>query len=623
MDVYSSPQAEFGRLEQILSQFLLKSLHIILDSRVPSIRPRGRLSEVKKSDKWFSLVLGDRPAALENLNFWHKNLMEPMIIDIILVQEIPNFSSGQNSSTTSGLGKFIETVIERWVVQYEHPRTMSPQIGEPSAYRKTYKKSLILLRSLYSMMRLLPAHRAYRKLCSLSKACDFDINYKVSSFSAPFSRAEEDMMKQYNFVPVDAQQGRISISLTYRESLSDFNLETSALFPPQIITDYVGSPATDPLRAFPLSEKGGFCATSVPLRGGMIQSPTSTPFQRPHSWTSGLHGGAHLAPNHPILGGSPHAHHASSLKNEFSSSPTDICSHIKNQKYRMGNYIRRTTGFDDSELSPPFSPSPSPSPSPPTYGNFMPTRRRSETAPVSIPHPMMARSPRYLSPNLSDPSRHSLPPQSPKSITKHDPSSQESLSGIRSLRKSDSYRAGESYSGITNHYSGQKLSRDSKDDSGRFSGLLSSSGSPRIGFSRSSSRLSFQEDLDDFDFSCPFIVDDVDTSDSQASPNLDGNKASASTSQGLLMAKKSQDAAVGALVHMLRTAPPLRQDSSCYSSLRAETPQGGEFGTASEISRAKNMSDALEELRGYRELRDLLLSKSGTELANLVIKGDP
>lgn len=57
--------------------------------------------------------------------------------------------------------------------------------------------------------------------------------------------------------------------------------------------------------------------------------------------------------------------------------------------------------------------------------------------------------------------------------------------------------------------------KDSKDDSGRFSGLLSSSGSPRVGFSRSSSRLSFQDDLDGFEFSCPFDVDDVDTSDSQ------------------------------------------------------------------------------------------------------------
>lgn len=56
--------------------------------------------------------------------------------------------------------------------------------------------------------------------------------------------------------------------------------------------------------------------------------------------------------------------------------------------------------------------------------------------------------------------------------------------------------------------------RDSKDDSGRFSALLSSSGSPRIGFSRSSSRLSFQDDMDDCEFSCPFDVDDVDVSDS-------------------------------------------------------------------------------------------------------------
>nr|GEX29784.1 autophagy-related protein 13 [Tanacetum cinerariifolium] len=54
-------------------------------------------------------------------------------------------------------------------------------------------------------------------------------------------------------------------------------------------------------------------------------------------------------------------------------------------------------------------------------------------------------------------------------------------------------------SGSTNHYSAHKVS---KDDSGRFSGLLSSSGSPsRVGFSRSSSRFSLQDELDDIDFS--------------------------------------------------------------------------------------------------------------------------
>lgn len=56
----------------------------------------------------------------------------------------------------------------------------------------------------------------------------------------------------------------------------------------------------------------------------------------------------------------------------------------------------------------------------------------------------------------------------------------------------------------------------SREDSGRFSGLLSGGSSPHVGFSRSSSRVSFQDDLDECDFSCPFDVDDVDPSDSQS-----------------------------------------------------------------------------------------------------------
>ncbi|XP_057479340.1 autophagy-related protein 13a-like [Actinidia eriantha] len=604
MDLQGNVQVEYGRFEQIVSQFLSKSLHIILDSRVPSIRPFGRSGDlllstpVKKSDKWFNLVLGDRPAAIDNLNFWHRNLVEPMIIDIVLVQEVPDSSYEHRLTTTLGLGKYVETVIERWVVQYEYIRTVFPQVGESSAsYKKTYKKSIILMRSLYSMMRLLPAYRAFRKICSSTQASDFDINYKVSSFSVPFSREEEEAVKSYNFIPIDAPQGRLSISVTYRASLSDFNLETSTSFPPQIITDYVGSPATDPFRAFPSSEKG-VSATSFPLRG--VQSPSSTPFHRPHSWTSGLH---KISPLTQPLSGSPPVHRRSTMPYDCLSPPTNTYGH----RYQNSTH-HRTTSFDEHQLSPPFSPSP------PTYlsgGNPLKTRMHSETAPMSIPCLMMGRSPRYLSPNLSDPNRHSLPPLSPRS-TKYDPSSQDSASGIRLARKSDSLRAGELNSGMTNHYSAQKVLRDSKDDSGRFSGVLSSSGSPRIGFSRSSSRLSFQDDLDDFDF--PFIVDDVDTSDSHASQNLDGKKGSEFTSQVFSAAKKSQDAAVGALVHVLRTAPPLRQDSSCYSPRSSKTELEGEVDAASRFFVPRKTSDALEELRVYKEMKDLLLSKSRTRV---------
>ncbi|KAJ6887639.1 hypothetical protein NC652_028793 [Populus alba x Populus x berolinensis] len=614
MDMHGNSHPDSGKLEQIISQFLLKSLHIILDSRIPSLHPHDRsrelssTSRVKKSDKWFNLVLGDRPAALDNLNFWHRNLTDPMIIDVLLVRQP---STPSTSMDNLYAGTSVETVIERWVVQYESLRVMPPQTGENSAsYKKTYKKSIILLRSLYSHMRLLPAYRVFRQLSSSSQTYNFHIIYKVSSFCEPFSRADEEAMKELSFVPVEALPGRLCVSVTYRSTLSDFKLEPVTTMTPKIIMDYVGSPTTDPLRSLPSSEKG-VGATSFLLRG--MQPHVSSPFPRPHSWTSGFHRAAHMV-NQPV-GGSPPAYRTSRMPCDFPSPSNDMYGH-RVQNYRPST-PQKANYHDEYQLSPPFSSSMFPST--PTHfytGSPVLARDTSETAPVTIPLPISGgRSSRYLSPNFSDSSRHSLPPLSPRS-TRHDSSSQESPSGIRSIKKLEAIRIAELNSGNVNHYSGQKL-KDSKDDSGRFSGLLSSSGSPRVGFSRSSSRLSFQDDLDDDDdFSCPFDVDDVDTSDSHASQNLYGKKNLESSSHAASIGKKSQDAAVGILVHMLRTAPPLRQDPSCYSShsLRTNVEEG--MSTASGFFLPRKTADALEELRSYREMKDLLLSKSGTRVVS-------
>ena len=99
----------------------------------------------------------------------------------------------------------------------------------------------------------------------------------------------------------------------------------------------------------------------------------------------------------------------------------------------------------------------------------------------------------------------------------------------------------------------------------------------------------------------------------RCSQSLDRRKTSSSISQSLPIGRKSQDAAVGVLVQMLKTAPPLRQDSSTYmvSSMSGVQRQGSSVsGTESEFSMARTTSDALEELRNYKQLKDLLLSKS-------------
>lgn len=615
MDVQLNSSSDYVRFERIISQFLLKALHLILESRIPSFKPRehsGELlsdSTVKNSDKWFNLVLGDRPATLEKLQFWHRNLMDPMVIDIIVVHRELQSSSGNDRGVLEGAA--IETVIERWIVQYESHRSMPMQPGDNSLlYKKMYQKSIVLFRCLCSMMRLLPAYRIFKQLSSSNQVCDIDIIYKVSSFGHPFSREEEKLMKQYSFNSIEAVNGRLCVSVSYRSNLSDFNLEDSASFPPVIIPDYVGSPATNPMRAFPSMDKVSH-ATSFSLRG--VRPSSSMPSERPHSWSGGIHGAAAFMENHPF-GGSPPVHRGSFMPQD------DPAFQTSSQGQRVHNYGKprghyKTSSYDES-LSPPFSPSSSPS-APTYFLSHSPSqsRFRPESAPVAIPRPVLNRSPRYLSPNLSDPSRQSLPPLSLKSMGP-EPSSHGSScpSGNRLSRKLEALRPGESY-GEAHQSFGSKVSKDGKDESGRFSGLLSSGSSPHRAFSRTSSRLSFQDELDVDDFSLPFDVDDVDTSDSQASQSLDARKGGEFDS-AFSLGRKSQDAAVGALVRMLRTAPPLRQDSSFYSSHSQSIQQEGDFGTATGFFMPRKAADALDELKSYREMKDLLLSKSGNQVVS-------
>ncbi|CAD5170915.1 unnamed protein product [Musa acuminata subsp. malaccensis] len=557
---------------KIITRFLHKTLHAVVASRVPRLHHAAAAGPASpKNDRWFHLALDDHPSPADH----HGAVVDPLVFDILL--------------TRRGCS---DVIVERWTARCVPPvpwSAASPHHPHDGSFlRRTYKKCTILLRSIYTLLRLLPVHRIFRLLCSSSQPYNYDLCHKVLSFAAPFSRAQEAELKQYSFAPVETMLGHLVVSVQYRPSLTNFNLEVSLPTPPLIITDYVGSPAADPMRPFPSSLPDRMSHPIVyqyPPRG--IRTLAAPSFDRPHSWNSA----------------SMVHHHLSSAPGPPDSEllPGHYGHLVPNQRSSMER--KGSSGFGEFKLSPPCSTSPSPSP-PTRVGNSQLSRLHSETSPVSIPLPATENNQMHRSPNFSDPFKSLFPPPSPRS-TRTDLSFRESPSKSISFRKPDGFSLGDIHSNLHMH-AAYKVIKDGRDDSGRFS-ALSSGGSPGYGFS-SSSRQSIQDDLDDEDFSYPFAFDDVDTSDSQTR-SLDGKEASENSGS-----HKSQEAAVGILVHMLKTAAPLRQDQSC--SMQSLEPNGEASISSSVMSR--KACDALEELQSYKEMKNLLLSKSGAKLQDSV-----
>ncbi|KAJ0264412.1 Autophagy-related protein 13b [Hirschfeldia incana] len=598
-----SSNSEGAKAEQIIFEFFAKSLHIILESRTPFMSSRNfsgeqmicspsssssSSSSVRPRDKWFNLALRECPAALESFDIGRRSTLEPLVVDVVLVASpfdqmnspggrelIRNFSGKEYLSDQDELGceGKNEQIIERWVVQYDNRKVKEPSRRSSSSssnkLQVMYKKATLLLRSLFAMVRLLPAYKIFRELNSSGQIFKFKLVPKVPTIVEPFTRREEAEMHKFAFTPVDTICGRLCMSVLYR-SLSDVSCsQHSAPVSPTFITDYVGSPLADPLKRFP----------SLPLSYG---SPPLMSFQRRHSWS--------FDPPPPSVSCSPSPTHSdfsqalvtnpSSLR-RLPPHPCDIPSGRRKENYAE-EYLQ--------DFSPPCSPS----------GQAVPRSiTRTESAPVRIPAPSFQSKQNVV-----------VAPSSHLKLARH--------ASLKPVRNAGPVESGAAL---------EKLNIYGREDFRRNSGVkLSTNSSPRISLSRSSSR-SYRDDFDDTDFPCPFDVEyDEITDPSSSRPGSfeqrgDAHEPPHELSSGSYP-KKSQDAEVGALVNMLKKAPPLRQDVSessiselCWNNNKNKPGGGQEIATASMTASgialaAKTTADALEELRSYKDMRNVLLSQS-------------
>lgn len=614
-----NPHSEIAKREQIITEFFAKSLHIILESRCPYVSSRNYSGEqilhspsssasssssTRPRDKWFNLALRDCPAALENIDFWRQSNLEPMVVDVILVQRPRNWDYSSSSprvalernlsskerfpfiwksdSDEFGSDGITEKIIERWIVQYETNESKKGCKEVSSGSKRStsisshalYKKSILLLRSLYVTVRLLPAYKIFREINSSGQIRSFSLIHRVSSSVEPLIRRDEAEMQQFMFTPVETSCGKLNISLSYLPSISDTTSESSTPMSPQFIPDYVGSPLADPLKRLP----------SVPMPP---HSPSSSsPFGRRHSWS---YDASRASPPSALPSPSPTYSESRTLHSKFGSHRPPTSSRYPSMEIAQ---VHKDMGYDEYVPSPNFSPSSSPSPPMYLHGsNMLKALLRADSAPVYIP------TSRFGDPPLSSNNKTVLP---------FSPPPKGARPCLSLVERSSSTLQGATTTG--------KLLSHHEQDHARPSGVKISS--PHKSFSRSS-RLSFEDSYDDSEFSGPFVVDDDELMDPGSSrPGSSDRSGNLGT---------PHERAVGALVQMLKKAPPLQQDlnrsqnvcnkkpskpeSSSCSGIQ-DPPAAASNMAASRVSAVKTTSDAMEELKVYMEMKQLLLRQS-------------
>jgi len=240
-------------LSQLVSECFDKVAHVILQNRIIT-------NDVDngKMNHWFNLEHRQRPDIVQKLSRWRDEPTLPLFIEIL-------FDEGDGS---------LPVLLERWSFAFIYDvRDVHRQIEVPSVYKKT----IILMRALYSKALRLPTHRLHKQLCKhrLSRS-RLVANVKTAPtggvrFHAPSAA--------YAFGDVWSGGGCLRLSVEYRRELA-------ALAPrppptePLLISDYAGATAAaqqqqQPAHAGP-ALLGSLGQPRTALTGRSAPTPTHT-----------------------------------------------------------------------------------------------------------------------------------------------------------------------------------------------------------------------------------------------------------------------------------------------------------------------------------------------------------
>lgn len=228
-----------AKLIQVVQNFFIKAVQIILDARSEEL---DYDNSDQRTNKWFNLLMPSLNK--DELKTWKSTSFPPMIIETSI--SLHNLSEkhtlvskdgdGNSWAVVKGGGKKQEVVIERWLIEFDSTDVSGSIIDELPLI---YKQAIILFRSLFGILRLLPAYKLKQKLKKMQNLvlCNkiLDGKQPISSkgrigLSKPIiptqSLRSESHLVQKNFNPIQTTLGTLKVSGVYRRHF-DFVIHDS------------------------------------------------------------------------------------------------------------------------------------------------------------------------------------------------------------------------------------------------------------------------------------------------------------------------------------------------------------------------------------------------------------
>ncbi|KAL7663449.1 Autophagy-related protein 13 [[Candida] zeylanoides] len=229
------------KLTQVMQNFFIKTVQVVHQARVsaPAAAAAASAAHDERINKWFNLYM---PAAhaREDLRLWRGSASAemapppPMIIETYL--DLRRVGHNQTVvlrddartpwTVAKGGGRKQEVVLERWLVEFD---AVEPPDSGADELPLIYKQAIVLVRSLYTFTRLMPAF-------GLAVVPPLAVGVRVLDGKQPISSkgriglskaiVPSAPLEQRHFHPIRTTMGTLKVSVAFRRHC-DFGVHDS------------------------------------------------------------------------------------------------------------------------------------------------------------------------------------------------------------------------------------------------------------------------------------------------------------------------------------------------------------------------------------------------------------